>query len=77
MSLTWLKWHRELSGMSTCVVGEAHGHSSMYVYNCSKCNSFGYKIFYYFTLNWHGKLQHNKLRFVEHWNERHSENNTI
>jgi hypothetical protein len=31
MSLTWLKWQRELRHPSKCVVGEAYSHSSMYI----------------------------------------------
>jgi hypothetical protein len=71
MSLTWFKWCRELKYTSKCVVGEAYGHSSIYVYNCDECNSIGCKFMYYFTFNWRGKLEQNKQRFVRHWNEKH------
>lgn len=36
ISLTWLKWQRELRRPSKCVVGEAYSHSTMYIYNCHK-----------------------------------------
>jgi hypothetical protein len=70
MSLTWLKWQRELRQPSTCVVGEAYSHSSMYVYNCHRCNSFGCKFMLYFTLSWRAKFELNKQEFVKHWNEK-------
>jgi hypothetical protein len=56
---------------SRCVVGEAHKHSSMYIYSCHDCNSFGCKFMLYFTLNCRGKLELNKQKFVRHWNEEH------
>lgn len=28
---------------------------------------------YYFIMNWPGKLEQYKERFVEHWNEKHHE----
>jgi hypothetical protein len=71
MSLTWLKWYRELKYTSKCIVGEAHGHSSGYVYSCDECTNIGFKFMYYFMLNWHRKLEQNKQRFVKHWNEKH------
>jgi hypothetical protein len=74
MSLTWLKWYRELKYTSKCVVGEAHGHSSRYVYSCDECANIGFKFMYYFLLNWHRKLEQNKQRFVKHWNEKHRKN---
>ena len=71
MSLTWLKWQRELRRPSKCVVGEAYSHSPVYIYNCHKCNSFGCKFMLYFTLTWRAKLEQNKQEFVKHWNEKH------
>jgi hypothetical protein len=71
MSLTWLIWQRELRHPSGYVVGEAYHNSSMYLYDCHKCNSLGYKFMLYFTLNWHKKLEQNKQEFVKHWNEKH------
>src|SRR5918995_4597909 len=57
MSLTWMKWRFELQNASKCVVGEAYGYSSQYVYDCSKCDRIGYKFLCYFILNWRGKLE--------------------
>jgi hypothetical protein len=71
ISLTWLRWCSELRRASECVVGEAHGHSSIYTYDCHECDKFGYKFLYYFMLNWKGKLEANKQKFVKHWNEKH------
>jgi hypothetical protein len=71
MSLTWLKWYRELKYTSKCVVGESHGHSSRYVYSCDKCADIGFKFMYHFMLNWRRKLEQNKQRFVKHWDEKH------
>jgi hypothetical protein len=68
MSSTWFKWCRELRWTSRCVVGEAYGYSSKYVYTCDECNDFGCKFMYYFTMNWHGMLERNKQRFLKHWN---------
>jgi hypothetical protein len=73
MSPTWFRWCRELRYTSRCVVGEAYGYSSKYVYNCDECNDFGYKFMYYFMLNWHGKIKENKRRLLIHWNEKHRE----
>src|SRR5215210_1429935 len=73
MSLTWFKWCIELRLTSKCVVGEAHGHTWRYMYTCGECDSLGNKFMYYFIMNRHGKLEQNKQRFVEHWNEKHHE----
>jgi hypothetical protein len=72
MSSTWLKWCRELKCTSRCIVGEAYGYSSKYVYTCDECNGFGCKFMYYFTLNWRSKLERNKQRFLKHWQEKHA-----
>ena len=71
MSSTWFQWRSELHKTSKCVVGEAYGYSSRYVYGCDDCNKIGCKFLYYFTLNWHGKLESNKQDFIRHWNEKH------
>ena len=73
ISSTWLRWCSELRKTSKCVVGEAYGYSSRYVYGCDDCNKIGCKFLYYFTLNWHGKLESNKQDFVSHWNEIHAQ----
>ena len=69
--VTWLKRYRELKYTSKCVVGEAHGHSSGYVYSCDECADIGFTFMYYFMLNWHRKLEQHKQRSVKHWNEKH------
>ena len=71
MSSTWLHWSSELRKSSKCVVGEAYGYSSRYVYGCD-CIKIGCKFLFYFTLNWHGRLESNKQDFVSHWNEKHA-----
>jgi hypothetical protein len=73
MSPAWLQWCSELRKTSKCVVGEAYSYSSRYVYGCDDCNKIGCKFLYYFTLNWHGKLESNKQDFVSHWNEKHAQ----
>jgi hypothetical protein len=73
MSSTWFKRCSELRKTSKCVVGEAYGYSSRYVYGCDDCRKIGFKFLYYFTLNWHGKLESNKQDFVNHWNEKHAQ----
>ena len=77
LSSTWFKWLRELKYTSKCIVGEAYGNSSKYVYNCDECGNIGFKFMQYFMLNWHRKLEHNKERFVKHWNENHREENQL
>jgi hypothetical protein len=74
ISSTWLRWCSELRKTSKCVVGEAYGYSSRYVYGCHDCNKIGCKFPYYFMLNLHGKLESNKQDFVRHWNEKHVHN---
>ena len=73
MSSTWLQWCSELRKSSKCVVGEAYGYSSRYVYGCDDCNKIGCKFLFYFALNWHGRLESNKQDFVSHWNEKHAQ----
>src|SRR5687767_2887838 len=48
MSLTWFKWCSELRKTSKCVVGEAYGYASRYMYGCDDCDKIGYKFLYYF-----------------------------
>jgi hypothetical protein len=49
ISLTGIKWYFQLLSYSRCVVGEAHGFSSSYVYNCRECYSFGWKFIESYT----------------------------
>jgi hypothetical protein len=72
MSSTWFKWCSELRKTSKCIVGEAYGYSSRYVYGCDDCSKIGCTFLYYFTLNWHGKLESNKQDFIRHWNKEHA-----
>ena len=46
MSSTWLHWCSEMRKNSRCVVGEAYGYSSRYVYRCDDCNKIGCKFLY-------------------------------
>jgi hypothetical protein len=73
MSLTWFKWYNQLRFASKCIIGEAYGHTSRYMYTCDECGRLGSKFMYYFLMNWHGKLEQNKQRFIAHWNEKHQE----
>jgi hypothetical protein len=73
MSSTWFKWCSELRKTSKCIVGEAYGYSSRYVYGCDDCSKIGCTFLYYFTLNWHGKLESNKQDFVRHWNKEYAQ----
>jgi hypothetical protein len=70
-SKTWFKWYFELKRTSKCVVGEAHGYSSSYIYSCKECDDIGWKFMFYYTINSRKKLELNKNRFVKHWNEAH------
>lgn len=70
-SKTWFKWYFELKRTSKCVVGEAHGYSSFYIYSCKECDDIGWKFMFYYTINSRKKLELNKKRFVKHWNEVH------
>ena len=70
-SKTWFKWYFELKRTSKCVVGEAHGYSSSYIYSCKECDDIGWKFMFYYTINSRKKLELNKKRFVKHWNEVH------
>ena len=70
-SKTWFKWYFELKRTSKCVVGEAHGYSSSYIYSCKECDDIGWKFMFYYTINSRKKLELNKNRFVKHWNEVH------
>jgi hypothetical protein len=73
MSSRWLQWRSELRKTSKCVVGEAYGYSSRYMYGCDDCDKIGCKFLYYFMLNWRRKLESNKKDFVRHCNEKHAQ----
>ncbi|HYT02629.1 MAG TPA: hypothetical protein VEL70_06930 [Candidatus Acidoferrum sp.] len=72
MSITWLRWWFEIIYPPKCVVGEAHGFTRSYTYNCEECGNIGEKFSLYFTLNLCSKLEENKQRFVNHWNKAHT-----
>jgi hypothetical protein len=72
MSITWLRWYFELKRASRCVVGEAHGYSSSFVYDCKECDEIGWRFMLYFTFHLSFKLEENKQRFVNHWNKEHA-----
>jgi hypothetical protein len=71
-SLAGIKWYFELLSYSRCVVGEAHGFSSSYVYNCRKCCSFGWKFIESYNECSCSKFEKNKEEFIKHWNEEHT-----
>jgi hypothetical protein len=73
LSYTWWRWYFELKYASKCVVGEAHNFSSSYIYKCTECDDIGWRFMLYFTLHSYSKLEENKQRFLEHWNEKHAE----
>ena len=72
MSSTWLRWYFELKRASKCVVGEAYGYSSSFVYECRECDEIGWRFMFYFTFHLCSKLEENKQRFVNHWNKEHA-----
>ena len=65
ISLTGIKWYFELLSNSRCVVGEAHGFSSSYVYNCRKCYSFGWKFIESYTERSYSEFEKNSQLFVK------------
>jgi hypothetical protein len=73
MSITWLRWWLEIIYPPKCVVGEAHGYTTKYISRCKECGEIGDKFSLYFTLNLSSKLEENKQRFIDHWNEKHTE----
>jgi len=70
-SFTWLKWYFELKLASKCVVGEAYGYDSSYLFHCSECDNFGWRFMIYFTLRSKSKLNENKRNFEDHWAKKH------
>jgi hypothetical protein len=70
-SITWLRWYSEIRCCSKCIVGEAHGFTSLYLFSCKECNSFCVKFMNLFILHSYSRLDKNKNLFVKHWNEKH------
>ena len=66
-----LRLYLELRDTSKCVVGEAHGFSSSYVYNCKGCSKIAWKFMFYFMIHSYSKLETTKNEFVAHWGEKH------
>jgi hypothetical protein len=71
LSLERLQLYLELNDTSKCVVGEAYGFSSSYVYNCKRCSKIGWKFMFYFMIHSYSKLERTKKEFVKHWCEKH------
>ena len=66
-----LQLYIELKRTSKCVVGEAYGFSSSYVYNCKACSKIAWKFMFYFMIHSYSKLEETKKEFVKHWGEKH------
>ena len=71
LSLERLQLYIELKDTSKCVVGEAHGYSSSYMYNCKSCFRIDWKFMFYFMTHSYSKLEDTKKEFVKHWSEMH------
>src|SRR5919199_2589332 len=71
LSLRRLQLYLELKDGSKCVVGEAHGFSSSYVYSCKQCSKIGWKFMFYFMIHSYSKLEETKREFAKHWSEKH------
>ena len=72
MSIRWLRWWFEIINPSRCVVGEAHGSTRSYSYSCAECGKIGNKFSLFYTLHLCSKIEENKQRFVNHWNNEHT-----
>lgn len=72
LSITWLRWYFDLKRASKCIVGEAYGYSSSFVYDCKECDDIGCRFMLYFTVHSFSKLKENTQRFVDHWNKEHA-----
>jgi hypothetical protein len=71
LSLERLRLYLELKDTSKCVVGEAYGFSSSYVYSCRPCSKISWKFMFYFMIHSYSKLERTKNEFVKHWGEKH------
>jgi hypothetical protein len=67
----WLRWCLEMISYSKCVVGEAHGFSSSYTFDCQECGRIGSVFALSSATHSYSKLQECKQLFVKHWNEKH------
>jgi hypothetical protein len=71
LSLRRLRLYLEFRDTSRCIVGEAYGFSSSYVYDCKRCSKIGWKFMFYFMIHSYSKLERTKKEFVKHWGEKH------
>jgi hypothetical protein len=71
LSLRRLRLYVELKDTSKCVVGEAYGFSSSYVFDCKLCSKIAWKFMFYFMVHLYSKLEGTKKEFVKHWGEKH------
>jgi hypothetical protein len=60
-SLRRLQMYLELKHTSKCVVGEAYGFSSSYVYDCKICSKISWKFMFYFMIQSYSKLEDTKM----------------
>jgi hypothetical protein len=70
-SLERLQLYLELKDASKCVVGEAYGFSSSYVFDCERCSEIGWKFMFYFMIYSYSRLERTKKEFVAHWSQKH------
>jgi hypothetical protein len=75
LSLKRLRLYVELKHTSKCVVGEAYGFSSSYVFDCKCCSKIAWKFMFYFMIHLYSKLEETKKEFVKHWSEKHHHSN--
>ena len=71
LSLERLRLYLELRDTSKCVVGEAYGFSSSYVFDCKLCSKISWKFMFYFMIHSYSKLEDTKNGFMKHWGEKH------
>lgn len=72
-SFRWLCWYSDITSPENCIVGEAHGRSSSYWYDCSDCREFSRRFPRYFGRRSYKELDDDVQRFVVHWNEEHAD----
>jgi hypothetical protein len=70
-SIERLQLYLQLRDTSKCVVGEAYGFSSSYVYDCKMCSKIAWNFMFYFMIHSYSKLEGTKKEFVKHWVEKH------
>jgi hypothetical protein len=71
LSFRRLRLYLELKHTSKCVVGEAYGFSSSYIFDCKPCSRIAWKFMFYFMIYSYSKLEETKKEFVKHWSEKH------